>query len=409
MKLLRLGASTTLIAGATLAVAAGLANAETHHKLQKGENLSLLAQRYHVSVEAILKVNHLGNGNTVGIGTVVTIPDPPKHVVVHGSLYLPRQIVANRVSVRMGPGEQHPLMTCIDSGTHVIVTARRDGWSQVALASGTVGWVRNDFVGSSAGKTAPVPATRIARVVAKPQAAARAKHLQRIASAAHTQRKHNSGRAVHAPSRRMAAKTKRDQQLASAARRHRLEVAQAARVASAATHHRLAVAHAARLASAALHHRLALSRHSNGAVRAAKPVRVAMASGRSRSGAGTRGVRIVKTAFAYRGTPYVYGGSGRGGFDCSGFTRYVFAKHGVSLPHSARAQFQLGTKVSYRSLKAGDLVFFHTVTPGISHVGVYVGNGRFVHASSRRSGGVREDSLSSGYYRTAFRGARRVR
>ena len=60
-------------------------------------------------------------------------------------------------------------------------------------------------------------------------------------------------------------------------------------------------------------------------------------------------------------------------------------------------------------LKPGDLVFFHTVTPGISHVGMYVGNGHFVHASSRRSGGVRVDNLDSGYYTSAYRGARRMR
>lgn len=57
----------------------------------------------------------------------------------------------------------------------------------------------------------------------------------------------------------------------------------------------------------------------------------------------------------------------------------------------------------------GDLVFFHTVTPGISHVGMYVGDGKFVHASSRRHGGVRVDNLNSGYYRNRFRGARRVK
>ena len=69
----------------------------------------------------------------------------------------------------------------------------------------------------------------------------------------------------------------------------------------------------------------------------------------------------------------------------------------------------MGSHVDKHGMKAGDLVFFHTVTPGISHVGMYVGNGKFVHASSRRSGGVRVDSIDSGYYSKAFRGARRLR
>jgi cell wall-associated NlpC family hydrolase/LysM repeat protein len=121
------------------------------------------------------------------------------------------------------------------------------------------------------------------------------------------------------------------------------------------------------------------------------------------------GSDIVRTAYAYRGTPYVWGGERPGGFDCSGFTMHLYGKKGISLPHSARAQFGMGSHVDKHGMKAGDLVFFHTVTPGISHVGMYVGNGKFVHASSRRSGGVRIDSIDSGYYSKAFRGARRLR
>ena len=416
MKLVKLGISTIILAGTALAVSPGFAKAETHHKLQKGENLSMLAQRYHVSVEAILKVNHLGNGNTVPIGTVVTIPDPPKHIVARGTLYLPRQINANRVSVRFGPGQQHPLLTCIDSGTHVIVTARHDHWSQIALANGSTGWVESNFIGGAPARSPEAAKVQVARAVRAPTATRSARRVQRIASVVHTTHAHASGNKAHVPARRLAlVRAKHDAQLARAAKsqrvaqaaaanRHRLAEAKAKRateVALAAKRHRLAAADAVRIAS---------TRRGVRKVPAASPVRVALDSrSGSRSGTGKRGLRIVQTAFAYRGTPYVYGGSGRGGFDCSGFTRYVFAKHGVSLPHSARAQFELGHKVSFRSLKAGDLVFFHTVTPGISHVGVYVGDGRFVHAASRRSGGVREDSLASGYYRSAFRGARRVR
>lgn len=118
---------------------------------------------------------------------------------------------------------------------------------------------------------------------------------------------------------------------------------------------------------------------------------------------------VIRTAYAYRGTPYRRGGDARGGFDCSGFTRYVYGRMGIELPHSARAQFRLGQSVERGALQPGDLVFFQTVTPGISHVGIYAGSGRFVHSSSRRSGGVRVDSLADGYYRGAYRGARRVR
>jgi len=116
---------------------------------------------------------------------------------------------------------------------------------------------------------------------------------------------------------------------------------------------------------------------------------------------------VIRIAMACRGTHYVRGGTSRGGFDCSGFTRYVYAKYGISLPHSSAAQAGRGTAVSRSELKAGDLVFFQTYRRGISHVGIYVGNGNFVHAASRGRG-VTVDALNSDYYAQRYRGARRI-
>ncbi|MEI6915094.1 MAG: NlpC/P60 family protein [Armatimonadota bacterium] len=117
----------------------------------------------------------------------------------------------------------------------------------------------------------------------------------------------------------------------------------------------------------------------------------------------------VHAALAMRGSRYRFGGtSSRGGFDCSGFTRWVYSKQGVSLPHSAAAQSGRGARISKDSLKPGDLVFFQTRGRRIGHVGVYTGKGKFVHASNPR-GGVKVDSLSSGYYGRRFTGARRVK
>lgn len=117
---------------------------------------------------------------------------------------------------------------------------------------------------------------------------------------------------------------------------------------------------------------------------------------------------IVRTASRLRGVRYRWGGSSRSGFDCSGFTRYVFRhKAGIELPHSASAQFRMGTRVPRSQLKPGDLVFFQTYRRGPSHVGIYVGDGKFIHASSagRR---VRVDSLDDSYYRRRYLGARRI-
>ncbi|WP_300136140.1 SH3 domain-containing C40 family peptidase [uncultured Oscillibacter sp.] len=120
---------------------------------------------------------------------------------------------------------------------------------------------------------------------------------------------------------------------------------------------------------------------------------------------------IVATAKQYLGTGYVYGGVSPSGFDCSGFTMYVYGQHGYSLPHSATSQWQsgLGTRVySISELQPGDLVFFNDPSrnagKACSHVGIYVGNGKHIHSSSSRSGGVIVSSLTSGYYNTYFLG-----
>jgi cell wall-associated NlpC family hydrolase len=118
---------------------------------------------------------------------------------------------------------------------------------------------------------------------------------------------------------------------------------------------------------------------------------------------------VIDTAFAHQGIRYRSGGTtSRSGFDCSGFTRYVYGKSGVRLPHSSRSQYGVGKLVSKSRLRSGDLVFFRTNGRGISHVGIYIGNGKFIHASNH-SRGVTVDSIHSAYYSKRYVGARRVK
>ncbi len=122
----------------------------------------------------------------------------------------------------------------------------------------------------------------------------------------------------------------------------------------------------------------------------------------------TKGMKAVEMAKKHLGKPYVYGASGPNSFDCSGFTSYIYKQLGVKLNRSAKDQAKNGVEVSRKDLQPGDLLFFHTTRPGISHAGMYIGDGKFIHASSSKTGKVIISPLNSGYYNTRFVVAKRV-
>jgi cell wall-associated NlpC family hydrolase len=109
------------------------------------------------------------------------------------------------------------------------------------------------------------------------------------------------------------------------------------------------------------------------------------------------------------GLDYRYGGkTPETGFDCSGLVAHVFREaYGIQLPHNARAQSKYGRKVGLSELRAGDLVFYNTLNRPFSHVGIYVGDGRFLHAP-KTGAQVRVESISTNYWRKRFDGARRL-
>lgn len=116
---------------------------------------------------------------------------------------------------------------------------------------------------------------------------------------------------------------------------------------------------------------------------------------------------VVRTALDFLGVPYRNGGSSPAGFDCSGFVQYIFAQYGRPLPREVRDQYRIGREVQLKEVRPGDLLFFQTVSRGASHVGVAIGEGRFVHAPSSR-GVVRVEPYTGSYWARRFVGARRI-
>ena len=126
----------------------------------------------------------------------------------------------------------------------------------------------------------------------------------------------------------------------------------------------------------------------------------------TRSGGDAAGEQIASFALQFQGYPYVYAGEGPYAFDCSGFTMFVIRNTlGVDVPHDMFVQYQMGRSVSRDALQPGDLVFFaDTFRPGMSHNGIYIGGGQFIHAETE-SAGVKISDLDADYYRERWYGA----
>lgn len=129
-------------------------------------------------------------------------------------------------------------------------------------------------------------------------------------------------------------------------------------------------------------------------------------SGQDSAPASAGNSSIVSYAYKFLGRPYIWGASGPSAFDCSGFTAYVYRAFGVGLDHYTGSQFNSGRSVSRDNLAPGDLVFFNTYG-SISHVGIYIGGGDFIHAANEKIG-VTVSSLFEGYYASRYAGARRI-
>lgn len=420
MKHYRLRCAQCCVAATLVCLTTGASYASQTVTIGRGDSLDSLARRFHVPVKDIARANGIKDPEAIlKDGRKLIIPDAPKSVVRPSTMRKAATVNGDRITIRRGPNEGYSRLILLDHGSQLLITAKAGEWLQVVLPSGSSGWIKNDFVklgGDLRGfeRTAKAEPHRVAKTSkvdkveqggklsksAKREQLAKAEKRERLAKAAKRERLAKAEKRARVA--KAAAKTKhaRSEKLASRKSHQkaaRLTAHQRRLAAITERKRRERIAHEERARKWALRH----SRHTE---------RVASYPARNRPEpkVGEADSDVVRTALAYRGVKYRFGATGNNAFDCSGFTRHVFNEKGVKLPRTAHEQFNKGKHVSSKEMKAGDLVFFHTTRSGISHVGIYAGDGKFVHASS--SGGhVRVDRLDSGYYKNRLRGARRLK
>lgn len=432
---------------------ASVVRADEEVTARRGDTLESLARKHHVSKRALARANEMEPGEKIERGDRIVIPGSEGDSKKRKGKKAKREATETRsgraksdgISVRKGPDEEYDRISRLEEGEEFTITRHSGDWVKVILDNGKSGWVRADLVHAGRVKRArtaaeeETPKKRVAKKAAvksvvkaaKAEAAAQQKRVKIAREAAVKQAKVKHEEALRLAALQSektetarAAETEKIARLAEAlkAKTDAARIAMASRPEPAeASETRLPGIPAAETRTEPGETNLALLSERDAAVskpigrskKAAKP-----APYPNRAGLPSRGKRpeavapepntdVVRTAYTYRGVPYSYGAMSRRATDCSGFTCQVFATKGIKLPRSAREQASVGTPVAFDSLQEGDLILFHTTRPGVSHVGIFVGEGKFVHASSG-GGRVRVDTLLTGYYRKAYVGARRL-
>ena len=287
------------------------------------------------------------------------------------------KVIVPTAKLRDTPSESSRTLGLMDHNATLTVLSTKSGWVHVVTKRGTDGWIRRDLVN--------VSKARITKVVA-PTRPARISNRKDLPKAKVAVRRTSTPQPVHV--RATAAVKQKSESTVSTVADGQLP--DSVPTTKNALESRVTITDP-------------ISDKRNSVVDFAQDF---AASNKSASPVRST---LMSRANSLRGTPYRYGTSGGGTFDCSGFTSAMYRKVGVKLPRTAAEQFGVGLHIAKSSLSKGDLVFFRNTAGrrGISHVGIYSGNGMFIHASSRGHA-VRIDTLNSGYYSSHFAGGRRL-
>lgn len=346
----------------------------TTYIVRKGDSLYTIAHRFNLRLGDVLRANNFADPHAIQPGVKIRIPvksSGNKHQATGKTEKVTTRTVhsgwaelnKDRINVRHGPNTGSKRLTIVDRWTKVQVLGNQNGWSRVRFSDGRIGWIMSRYLNASA---AP---KQVAKAKPQPKAVQKAVAVKQ------------QPKTASKPPAKQPVKTEQ-KKVVSQPDEHRQE--------------------------ADKHIAARFPRENQQIASTSDDQRNAQPDDEQprKTAVGTH--PAVKLALQYKGKPYRYGGMSSRGFDCSGFTSYIYARLGKRLPHNSAAQSKVGRPVSRSQLKQGDLVFFRTRGGRrVSHVGIYIGNNQFVHASSGR-GRVRVDTLGSGYYHQRYVGARRV-
>lgn len=385
-----------------LCAGAGIAIAQKTYTVQKGDNAYTIAKECGLSVEALKKLNPNVSWTSLQIGQKLIVSNKPapakssSHKVKLPPNADTATVTHTNVNLRSGPGTNFKQETQVDKGAKGKVMERRNGWTKIYFSASKIGWVRNDMVNIT--EHAKPKAENVKPESAKPTKAAKTNQPAQETKAEPVKEDVIVGENLITPEdpRKPAVITATNVNVRARAS------TQAVRVGGVTRGDKITV-----LKYVDGWCLVELSKGELGWIR-----RDMMYMGtelpQPEPKAGQSVIRILETAKKQLGVRYSWGGTNRSGFDCSGFVYYTYGKHGIKLPRTSSSMARVGLKVDRDDLIAGDLVFFRTSRgPRISHVGIYLGDGKFIHSSSG-GGKVQVNSLKEGYYNKRYAGARRI-
>lgn len=351
-----------------------------HYKVAEGDNDWVLAHRLGTTIADLKQLNPDADWRHLKIGSLLNVPGTKSAAVPKFKARF-AVVNADHAIIRRGPGSDEDKITQVDTGTKVTVLNFQDGWYQLRFPKGTVGWMRGDLLKQTAAPIEVASAKpKKSFVVAKKVPA---KPVAKVAAVvAKTAVKTVAAKTPVAPKADV-----------------KPVVASVSLKSSPVENPTAAVEPATPIAVAAT---VAETKPVVAKTEAAKPAaKVKVSRGEPTD------QELLAKAYHLRGTRYVYGGLTSRGLDCSGFTTTVFRAAGIQLPRTSRSQSTIGVHVGRNQLRPTDLLFFRTGRSSrINHVGMYIGNGKFIHAASGY-GAVRVDSLD-GHYSHELATARRI-